>query len=333
MPLRMEASRLRCVVVLPDGPSRRVGSSGVVIGRQRDCDIVAIDPSVSRRHALIRLVADGVEVLPLGRSPIEVNGKKCDRPTAVVDGDRIGVPGLEVTVQVEAQRPDTTTAPSYRLDRARGGGFGIVHSPFVIGGGATDDLMVKRWPAGALRLHLAQGELYVEATAGKARCNGRELEPGAMEPLVSGDEIAFRKEVFVVHQAVRDATTAAGFMADVPRRVVVEVLPRGGRVVFTVHDGDRAVFLADRRLDLIIALLRPPDGYRAGEFVPDDVVRAVVWPRNPGVSRPEINMLISRCRRDLVEAGLAGARLLERAPGGGGTRLALAPDVEIIVNT
>jgi hypothetical protein len=49
------------------------------------------------------------------------------------------------------------------------------------------------------------------------------------------------------------------------------------------------------------------------------------------VSRPEINMLISRCRRDLVEAGLAGPRLIERAPGGGGTRLALAPGAEVVM--
>ena len=65
----------------------------------------------------------------------------------------------------------------------------------------------------------------------------------------------------------------------------------------------------------------------------DDVVRAVVWPRNPAVTRPEINMLISRCRRDLIEAGLAGGRLLERAPGGGATRLTLAPGALVRVRS
>ena len=42
-------------------------------------------------------------------------------------------------------------------------------------------------------------------------------------------------------------------------------------------------------------------------------------------------MLISRCRRALVEAGLSGPRLIERAPGGGGTRFALAPGAEVVV--
>jgi hypothetical protein len=51
------------------------------------------------------------------------------------------------------------------------------------------------------------------------------------------------------------------------------------------------------------------------------------------VSRPEINMLISRCRRDLVDAGLAGPRLIERAPGGGGTRVTLAANAEIVVKS
>jgi len=79
-----------------------------------------------------------------------------------------------------------------------------------------------------------------------------------------------------------------------------------------------------------VSLLRPPPGSRAGDFISDDVVRSIVWPRNEAITRPEINMLISRCRRDLIQAGLSGSRLLERAPGGGGTRLALAPNAEVV---
>ncbi len=78
------------------------------------------------------------------------------------------------------------------------------------------------------------------------------------------------------------------------------------------------------------ALVRPPPGHQPGDFIPDEVVSSIVWPREPMVSRQEINMLISRCRRDLVQAGLPGARLLERAPGGGGTRVVLAPGGTIV---
>jgi hypothetical protein len=304
-----------------------------LIGRKQDCDIVSDDPSVSRRHALVRLTGDGAEIVPLGRGPVEVNGKPCERPTALASGDRLRVPGLLLEVQITAQRPDRMARSSWRLERARGGSFGIVHSPFVIGGDDGDDLIVKRWPAHALRFHLAQGELFLEAVASKVLRNGVEVEPGATELLMAGDAVAFRRESFHVRQSSSDATTAVTGRGDVPTSVRIEMLPRGGRVVFTTAEGERPVFLADRRLDLLIALLRPPDGFMPGDFIPDDVVRAIVWPRNPGVSRPEINVLISRCRRDLVEAGLAGPRLLERAPGGGGTRLALAPGAVVTVDT
>lgn len=332
--VEMEAPRVRCVLVVADGPSRRVGAGGVLIGRQRDCDIVATDPSVSRRHALVRLTTTGAEVVPLGRAPIEVNGKLFERAKALEDGDRLVIPGLTLVVEIAAQRPDASAAASFRLERPRGGSFGISHSPFVVGGDDTDDLIVKRWPAHALYFHVAGGELFIEVTAGKATRNGTEIANDTLEPLVIGDELVYRKETFVVGQPpTREATTAVGGMHPLPKRVTVEMLPRGGRVVFGMPDGDYAVFLADRRLDLMIALLRPPHGHKPGDFIPDDVVRQIVWPRNPGVSRPEINMLISRCRRDLVQAGLSGPRLVERAPGGGGTRVALAPDAEVVVET
>jgi hypothetical protein len=314
------------------GPSRRVGPSGLVIGRKQDCDIVSNDPSVSRRHALVRLTTDGAELLPLGRGPVEVNGKSYDRAVALADGDELGVPGLRLNVRIDTQRPDRTVPCHWRLERSRGGSFGVVHSPFMIGGSDSDDLIVKRWPEQALRLHVAQGELYLEPGVAKVTRNALELDAGGMAQLFVGDAVGFRRETFHIRQAVRDVTTAVASLNNLPSHVLIEMLPRGGRVVFGTADGDRAVFLADRRLDLVIALLRPPDGFVAGEFVPDHVVGAIVWPRNPAVTRPEINVLISRCRSDLIEAGLAGARLIERAPGGGGTRLALAPGAIVTID-
>lgn len=330
---RVEVRRVRCVVNVPNGPSRRVGPNGLLIGRKQDCDLVSDDPSVSRRHALVRLTSEGAEVVPLGRGPVELNGKKLDKPAALADGDELCVPGLVLEIAIDAQRPDKNASASWRLERARGGAFGLVHSPFVIGGDDSDDLIVKRWPAHALRFHVAQGELYLEATAAKVTRNGAELEVGAMEQLAVGDEVGFRKESFTVRQAPRDATTAVASLDDLPGQVSIEILPRGGRLVLWTAEGERAVFLADKRLDLVIALLRPPAGFAPGDFIPDEVVRPIVWPRNPGVTRPEINVLISRCRRDLVEAGLAGARLLQRSPGGGGTRFALAPGAVVTVES
>jgi hypothetical protein len=326
----MDAPRIRCVVMIAGGPSRRVGAAGLVIGRQGDCDIVVAQPSVSRRHALIQLTGDGAVAIALGRTPLEINDKKCDRIQALSHGDRIALPGVTLSIELEVARPSAAAAGNYRLRLDGGGSFGIAHSPFVIGGEPTDDLIIKKWPRQALRLHLAQGDLYLEVMDGVAVRNGDlEVEPGAMEPLAFGDRIRYRETTFVIDpEASSGATTALG-----SAEVLIEMLPRGGRVIFSLSDGDRAVYLADRRLDLLIALLQPPEGFQPGDLIPDDVVRAVVWPRNPGVSRPEINMLISRCRRDLVEAGLAGGRLLERAPGGGATRILLAPGAVVRVHS
>lgn len=323
------------MLVMRDGPSRRVGLNGVVIGRQKDCDIVALDPSVSRRHALVRITAEGVEVVPLGRSPIEINGKASDKPVVLANGDALTLPGLSLSVTIEAQAATADVGGGFVLERARGGSFGVTHTPFMIGGGERDDLIVKKWPEALLALHVAQGELFVELRTGKAEHNAEPIEVGVLEPLAVGDELTCRDEGFVIHHARgrEAATTAVSTRSDLPTRVEIEMLPRGGRVVFSVAAGDRAVYLADRRFDLMMALLKPPDGYQAGEFIPDDTVRAVVWPRNPGVSRPEINMLISRCRKDLVDAGLAGPRLIERSPGGGGTRITLAAKAEVVVRT
>lgn len=321
---------MRCVLDVRGGPSRRVGPSGVLIGRQSDCDIVATDPSVSRRHALVRLTGDAAEVVPLGRSPVDVNGAPTTRPRALADGDELRLPGLTLAVAITIPRPDLAAHAAFALERG-GARFGIAHTPFVIGGGDTDDLIVKRWPARVLSLHLAQRALFVELHAGSATRNDEPLDAEALSPLAVGDALACRGERFVVRAGDDAAATTALGGAELPIRVAIEMLPRGGRVVFSIGASDRAVYLADRRFDLVVALARPPGDHRPGEFVSDDALRAVVWPRRPEVSRQEINMLISRCRRDLVEAGLAGPHLIERAPGGGGTRLALAPGAEIVM--
>ena len=320
------------MLVMADGASRRVGAAGVWIGRQGDCDLVTRDPAASRRHALVRLTSDGVELVPLGREPSTRNGRAIERAVYLVNGDQIGVPGLAVTVQIEAAAP--TVYAGLVLARDKGGSFGVSHTPFVIGGAASADLILKDWPSEpVLRVHLVQGEAFIELCTGEAEHGGAAMELGALEELVIGDRVLCRGEGFVVAAPQGAVTTAVGARHELPSRIEIELLPRGGRVAFTLPSGERRVYLADRRLDLIMALLKPPAGHHPGDFIPDDVVRAVVWPRNPSVSRQEINTLIARCRRDLVDGGLAGPHLIERAPGGGGTRVVLAAGAQIVVKS
>ncbi len=310
-------ARVRCMLVIHDGPSRRVGSNGVLIGRQADCDLVSLDPQMSRRHALVRVTSDGAEVVPLGKGAVEINGKPTDRPQLLADGDRLGFPGLELGVEIEAG-DDAATA--FVIEREGGGRFGIAHSPFRIGGGASDDLVIDGWERAALVFHLAQGELLVEQRG-----------DDGLRPVAIGERVTCNGETFAIASADAAATTAAAGDAELPTAVTIELLPRGGLVVFALASGTHQAFLADKRFDLLMALLQPPAGHQPGDFIADDVVRAIVWPRNDGAGRTEINVLISRCRRDLVEAGLNGPRLIQRAPGGGGTRFVLARGATVTV--
>lgn len=306
-----------------------MGPRGIVIGRQQDCDIVISDPSISRRHALVRIGLEGCELVPLGRSPVEYNGKPCDRPHALATGDEIKVGTLVLVVMVEEA---VTSARSHLNVVVGGASHGVIHTPFSIGGGHADDLILAGQAPAALRLHLAQGELFVEVGVEHAARNAVPLELGAFEALEVGDRIdGLGTAIVIARGAGGTETTVTGAIQGLPNRIVVEMLPRGGRVMFGMPTGDHDVYLADRRLDLILALVRPPAGYQPGEFIPDEALRPIVWPRNPNVIRSEINVHITRCRRDLLAAGLPGPRLLQRSPGGGATRLALSPQCEIVV--
>lgn len=75
----------------PSGERISLDSEIAVIGRVPDCDVVASDPNVSRRHAEIRRDDTGFTVTDLGSTNgTTVNG----RPVAtsrLEDGDRVGV--------------------------------------------------------------------------------------------------------------------------------------------------------------------------------------------------------------------------------------------------
>ncbi len=326
----MDDSRFRCALLTPDGASLRVGPQGLLIGREHGCDVLITDPAISRRHVLIRVGAEGAELVPLGRVPVTLNGQPCSRPQALVDGDLLQVADQTFTVQVELQGPGTSPSSGYLLVRG-GSSFAISHTPFQVGGGPTDDLVLGGWPASALRFHVAQNELFVELLHGSATIGDESIATDALEALDVGDVLGYLDEKLGIAKASdRAHTTVAVSIQALPSKIMVELLPRGGRVVFSMPDGDHTVYLADRRLDLVMALLKPPSGFAPGDFIPDDVLRPLVWPRNPNVIRSEINVHITRVRKDLLAAGLAGPRLLQRSPGGGGTRLALAPGCEIV---
>lgn len=323
----MGSPRVRCVLVLPDGASRPVGPGGLIVGRHPDSDLVSADPSASRRHALVRVTSLGAEVVPLGRAPVIVNGAPHDRPRKLADGDVLEMPGL--ALRVELVQDLQAAADRFVVERPQGVAFGISDAPFSIGGDPADDLILAGWPAAAITFH-GHDRPAVEIAVDDAVLGDATVAPGTYS-VEAGDVVRCRGETFRIAATGAAAfdTTVAPATVEAPTAVELESLPRGGLVTFTLASGPRAVFLPDRRFDLLVALLQPPGGYQPGEYVGDDLVCTIVWPRVDGAGRTDLNVLISRCRRDLVEAGLDGARLVQRAPRGGGTRFVLARGARI----
>ena len=313
----------RAYLDLPDGVAVRIDAAGLLVGRHRTCDVQLDDESASRRHALLRLAPDGVELVVLGKQPVLVNDRPCTEAQALRDGDRVRLPGLDARVRVEAHDDSVRVAYCLRHGRER---FQIRAARFVIGTGASANLAVAGLPDEALVLQVAQGELYAIASEG-GTLDGAALATGEPVAVRAGAALGFGAEAFHVELADEgDASTLLTQTSPRATTVTLHPLPRGGRVTFAFPDGERTVYLPGRRFKLVSALARA-----GGELVSDSELVPMVWDDDDEVGgRQDINVLLTRCRQDLVAAQIAATALIERAPGGRATRLVLAPGARVI---
>jgi hypothetical protein len=321
---------LRAFLDLPDGMAVRIGFDGLLIGRHRGCDIQLSDETASRRHVLLRLAASSVELVVLGQKPADVNGVACHTTRELVTGDVVKLPSFQGTVRIEQH--DVSVPIAYALHRGRDR-FHVHATPFVVGSGPAARVVIADWPAEAIRLSSVQGALVVELAAPGGTLSGSELAADTPAQLAPGDAIGYMGQTFVVEAAdAGDASTVVAPAAALPIAIELSPLPRGGRILFRTGDGDRIVYLPGRRYQLLAALLQPPAPHAAGDFVPDAVVVPLVWDDTDEVGgRQDINVLLTRCRQDLVAAGIAATRIIERAPGGRATRVVLAAGATVRV--
>ena len=84
-----------------------------LLGRDPDLELFLDSPSVSRRHALIRISAAQATVEDLGsKNGTFVRGRRIERPTRLEDGDVVTVGSIEVTIR--AIRAAGSTEPVSR---------------------------------------------------------------------------------------------------------------------------------------------------------------------------------------------------------------------------
>ena len=109
-----EAERTALLFCPPLAPVPLPAGARVAIGRGRDCELVLITDSASRRHA--EVYADGAEfyVRDLGsKNGTFVNGQPVTRPHALRPGDRIAVGTTSITYcRMEGSLDDFLADPS-----------------------------------------------------------------------------------------------------------------------------------------------------------------------------------------------------------------------------
>lgn len=89
-------------LTLPNGVSVELGSRAWVVGRHPECDVVLADPRISRRHAEIRPVVGGYELVDLGSSNGTSVGDVPVERCRLQDGDQVVLGSTSLRVHVPA---------------------------------------------------------------------------------------------------------------------------------------------------------------------------------------------------------------------------------------
>ncbi len=314
----------------PTGTRREIGARGLLIGRAPDCDIVVAEPDISRHQVLVHLESGEPRLVPLGAAPCLINGAEVEAATSLSEGHVIRIGELELEVIGE---PKESAGPRWLVQMVGGGLYSVAKPRFTIGGDASDDLRTDVLPGGAVVLNPSDGFMGVEVNVPNVKVAGKLLEEGDVGSARVGDLVKVGGLALrVLAGDSSSAETTRHHLRPEPGAgsVTLTFLPRGGRVEMRVEGRTVTVYLAERRCNLVAALLQPPTGFDPGDYVDDEVVIPRVWP-NQSKSRTDLNTLLHRVRKDLLGAGVDGAQLIERAEGGGATRFRLKSEAVVKV--
>ncbi|MEM7676126.1 MAG: FHA domain-containing protein [Myxococcota bacterium] len=316
-----------------DGSQIPVGGAGVLIGRAPDAEVVLTDRRASRRHALVHRSGNGLVVMSLGKGRTQVKGARVVTEQRLEPGDVVDVPGQQLRVG-RSNEDVAKEGAEWVLHRIGGGLYGLGRTPFTVGGG-DDHLTLNGWPPAAVTLWPTAAGIAIEA--------GTSLVVDK-QPLIEGQVVNGRSSTLIVRDDVRLqllagvgsdalASTVAedeASMAAGARQVRLVFLPRGARLYVISDAAEQAAYLPERRAELVSLLLAPPEPFRPGDVISDEVLIERLWPRQ--VKMPnDLHVLVHRVRKSLVAAGLDGAGLIVREAHGGGTRFCLLDGASVSV--
>jgi hypothetical protein len=316
---------------LLETPTTRLplSSGSVLIGRSLDCDVVLADARVSRHHALVRVVEDGVELIPLGAHLLTCNGDALDAPRRLRDGDVVGVAEHRFTLRTESA-PETTPADPWFIERDPGVLLAVGTERFTVGSGPADRWVIPSWAPAAVTLEVVGDRLTLEVNADDVSVDGP-AQAGDIITLRSGATVSARGVSFRAISLPSDPSkpTTRPHFDELPTAVTLTFLPRGGNLSVTVGARTRRVYLADKRCDFVATLLQPFAPYAVGDLIPDAALSTRLWGSSRG-GRTDINTLVWRVRKDLATAGIEDVALIERTRGGVRLRVADGARVGVV---
>ncbi len=158
------------------GDTFEIGADRLIVGSDRDCDIVLGGPGVSGEHASLKLREGHLVVHDLGSGTgTFVNGLKITTPTVVGPGDRLTIGGGELAVVRASEEPSEAAPPAAPASRHRRRigfttrGALIGTSILLIGAAAA---IVALIVDGASRTRLTPEQLIARASPAVVRITG-----------------------------------------------------------------------------------------------------------------------------------------------------------------
>ena len=324
------ATRARFWLEDQRGNRIRVAAGGATLGRHVHCDIVfpPEERHIARLQAIVQPRGSLLEVQNLGRNPIRVADDVVHDTGDLAPGQTMEVGRFRFTARSE----EVTAGVAWLLE-----GFGptlvsINQTPFSIGGSNSDALLIGGWPPATLIFHLLGDTLMVE-TSQQVLLGDKPLAPKTLERLRGGDQLGFQGlELRLLAAGTSGSTTILEPGEQLPRRVALHFLPRGARLQVELPSGDKKVaLLSELRTNLLACLLQPPGHAAPGDWLADDTILPLVWPRQHDKDRVDLNLLVFHTRKALIKAGIDGVSLLQRAPTGGALRFHLGPGAQVQV--